>query len=148
MKKIVNLPLKGSIAFLLNDTDMRTLKFGISHEHKHVFALCDICNTLIYKGAYIYVPVLNRILCQRCFDDWQKNGECYEEDSNYQNKYAIAVANKLGYKSLDDIPTIEYDNVDTDSDDIYANLSNEELKDIYNDMVADDEISRQKEENY
>lgn len=148
MKRIINLPLKGSIAFLLNDADMRKLKFGISHEHKHVFALCDTCNISIHKGAYIYVPVLNHILCQRCFDDWQKNGTWYAEDNKYQNKYALAVANKLGYKSLDDISTIEYDNVDTDSDDIYANLSNEELKDIYDDMVADDEISRQKEENY
>lgn len=148
MKKIINLPLQGSIAFLLNDVDMRKLGFGISHEHKHVFALCDTCNISIHKGSYIYVPVLNHILCQRCFDDWQKNGAYYEEDDNYQNKYALYVANKLGYKSLDDVPIIEYDNVDTDSDDIYANLSNEELKDIYDDMVADDEISRQKEENY
>lgn len=145
MKKIINLPLKGSIAFLLNDADMRTLKFGISHEHKHVFALCDTCMAAINKGAYIYVPVLNRILCQRCFDDWQKNGELYTEDDNYQNRYALAVVNKLGYKSLDDIPTIEYENVDTDSDDIYDNLSDKELKEIYDDMVADDEISRQKE---
>ena len=145
MKKIINLPLQGSIAFLLNDADMRKLEFGVSYEHKHVFALCDTCMASIHNGAYIYVPVLNHILCQRCFNDWQKNGEWYEEDSNHQNRYAIAVANKLGYKSLDDIPTIEYDNVDTDSDDIYANLSNEELKEIYDDMVADDEISRQKE---
>lgn len=148
MKKIINLPLKGSIAFLLNDADMRTLKFGISDEHKHVFTLCDSCNISINKGAYIYVPVLNRILCQRCFDDWQKNGAWYAADNNYQNKCAFYVANKLGYESLDDISTIEYDNVDTDSDDKYANLSNKELKDIYDDMVADDEISRQKEENY
>ena len=145
MKKIINLPLKGSIALLLNDADMRKLGFGISHEHKHAFALCDSCNSSIHKGSYIYVPVLNHILCQRCFNDWQKNGEWYEEDSNHQNRYSIAVANKLGYKSLDDIPTIEYDHVDTDSDDIYANLSDKELKDIYNDIVADDEISRQKE---
>ena len=145
MKKIINLPLKGSIAFLLDDTDMRKLGFGISHEHKHVFALCDSCNSSIHKGSYIYVPVLNHILCQRCFDDWQKHGVWYVEDSNHQNRYAIAVANKLGYKSLDDIPTIEYDNVDTDSDDKYANLSNKELKEIYDDMVADDEINRQKE---
>lgn len=145
MKKIVNLLLKGSIAFLLNDADMRKLKFGISHEHKHVFALCDTCNISIHKGAYIYVPVLNQILCQRCFDDWQENGIWYAEDNNHQKKYALAVANKLGYKSLADIPTIEYDNVDTDSDDKYANLSNKELKEIYDDMAADDEISRQKE---
>ena len=127
MKKIINLPLKGCIALLLNDADMRTLKFGILHEPKHVFALCNSCSTSINKGAYIYVPVLNRILCQRCFDDCQKNGAWYEEDSNHQNRHAIAVANKLGYKSLDDIPTIEYDNVDTDSDDKYANLSNEDI---------------------
>ena len=91
---------------------------------------------------------MNQILCQKCFDDWQKNGVYYEEDNNFQHKYALAVVNKLGYKSLDDIPTIEYDNVDTDSDDKYANLSNKELKEIYDDMVADNEISRQKEENY
>ena len=145
MKKIINLPLKGSIALLLNDADMRTLKFGISHEHKHVFALCDSCNATIHKGSYIYVPVLNHILCQRCFDDWQKNGKWYLEDINYQNIYAFAIANKLGYESLDDVSTIEYDNVDTDSDDVYSNLSNKELKEVYDDMVADDEISRQKE---
>ena len=145
MKKIINLPLKGSIAFLLNDADMHKLGFGISYSKPHVIAICDSCMAAIHYGSYIYVPVLNRILCQRCFNDWQKNGEWYEEDNNYQNRYAIAIADKLGYKSLDDIPTIEYDNVDTDSDDKYANLSNEELKDIYDDMVADDEISRQKE---
>ena len=145
MKKIINLPLKGSMAFLLNNADMRILKFGISHDNKHVFALCDTCNISIHKGAYIYVPVLNRILCQRCFDDWQKNGKLYGEDENYQYTHALNVANKLGYKFLADVPTIEYDNVDTDSNDKYANLSNEELKEIYDDMVADDEISRQKE---
>ena len=145
MKKIINLPLQCSIAFLLNDADMRKLGFGISHEHKHVFALCDSCNSSIHKGAYIYVPVLNHILCQRCFNDWQKNGKWYEEDNNHQYRYALAVANKLGYNSLDNIPTVKYDNLDTDSDDKYANLSNAELKEIYDDMVADDEISRQKE---
>ena len=148
MKKIINLPLKGSIALLLDDADMRKLKFGISHDNKHVFALCDTCNISIHKSAYIYVPVLNRILCQRCFDDWQKNGKWYEEDENYQYTHALNVANKLGYKFLADVPTIEYDNVDTDSDDKYANLSDKEMKEIYDGMVADDEISRQKEENY
>lgn len=144
MKKIINLPLQGSIALLLNNTDISILGFGISQNDKRI-VVCDSCTTIINKGSYIYVPVMNRIVCQRCFDDWQKNGKWYAADNNYQNKCALAVANKLGYKSLDDIPTIEYDNVDTDSDDKYANLSNKELKDIYNDMVADDEISRQKE---
>ena len=144
MKKIINLPLKGSIALLLNDADINILDFGILHNNKRI-VLCDTCNISIHKGAYIYVPVLNQILCQRCFEDWQKNGAWYEDDKNYQYTHALNVANKLGYKSLDDIPTIEYDNVDTDSDDKYANLSNKELKEIYDDMVADDEISRQKE---
>ena len=144
MKKIINLPLKGSIAFLLNDADINIFSYGISFNGKR-FIICDNCTAAINKGAYIYVPVLNRVLCQRCFDDWQKNGTWYEEDKNYQNRYALDVANKLGYKSLDDVPTIEYDNVDTDSDDKYANLSDKEMKEIYDDMVADDEISRQKE---
>lgn len=144
MKNIINLPLKGSIALLLNDADINILDFGILHNNKRI-VVCDSCVAPINKGAYIYVPVLNRVLCQRCFDDWQKNGAWYEEDKNYQNKHAIYVANKLEYKSLDDVPTIEYENVDTDSDNKYANLSNKELKEIYDDMVADDEISRQKE---
>lgn len=144
MKKIINLPLEGSIAFLLNDTDIGILDFGVSHNYKRI-VICDSCTTSINKGAYIYVPVMDQILCQRCFEDWQKNGEWYEKDKNYQYTHALNVANKLGYKFLADVPTIEYDNVDTDSNDKYANLSNEELKEIYNDMVADDEISRQKE---
>lgn len=144
MKKIVNLPLKGSIAFLLNDIDIGILGFGVSHNYKRI-VVCDSCTTFINKGSYIYVPVLNKVLCQRCFDDWQNNGVWYKEDKNYQYTHALNVANKLGYKSLDDIPTIEYNNVDTDSDDKYANLSNKELKEIYDDMIADDEISRQKE---
>ena len=144
MKKIVNLPLQGSIAFLLNDNDINILGYGILFNGKH-FTICDNCMAAINKGAYIYVPVLNRILCQRCFDDWQKNGTWYEKDKNYQYTHSLNIANKLGYKFLADVPTIEYDNVDTDSDDKYANLSNEELKEIHDDMVADDEISRQKE---
>ena len=144
MKNIINLPLKGSIALLLNDADINILDFGCLHNNKRI-VVCDSCVAPINKGAYIYVPVLNRVLCQRCFDDWQKNGVYYEEDNNFQHKYAIYVANKLGYKFLDDVPTIEYENVDTDSDDKYANLSDKEMKEIYDDMVADDEISRQKE---
>lgn len=146
MKKIVNLPLKGSIAFLLDDADMRKLEFGIEHNKSHVVALCDTCGVQIDKGSYIYVPVMTHCLCQKCFEDWQKNGIWHSENNTYQNRYARFIAYRIGYKSLYDIPTIEYDNVDTDSDDIYANLSNEELKDIYDDMVADDEISRQKED--
>lgn len=145
MKKIIELPLKGSIAFLLNDADMRKLEFGIEHNKNHVVALCDACMNQIDKGSYIYVPVMNHILCQKCFEDWQKNGTWYPEDNAYQNRYALSIANTMGYKSLDDIPTIEYDHVDTDSDDVYDNLSDKELKEIYDDMVADDEISRQKE---
>ena len=145
MKKIINLPLKGSIALLLNDADMRKLGFGAVRNKLYVISLCHSCANVITKGSYIYVPVMHHILCQRCFDDWQKNGVWYAEDNNYQIRYALAIANILGYKSLADVPIIEYDNVDTDSDDKYANLSNEELKEIYDDMVADDEISRQKE---
>lgn len=148
MKRIIELPLKGSIAFLLDNADMRKLGFGFWHNKDNMVALCDTCGVQINKGSYIYVPVMNHILCQKCFEDWQKNGTWYLEDNNYQNRYALSIANTMGYKSLDDIPTIEYDHVDTDSDDIYANLSNAELKDIYNDMVADSEISRQKEEDY
>ena len=148
MKKIINLPLECSIAFLLNDADMHKLGFGVSHNEKHTVALCDSCADYIHKGGYIYIPVMNNILCQKCFDDWQKNGTLYVDDNNHQNRYALAIANKLGYESLDNVPIIEYDNVDTDSNDKYANLSNKELKEIYDDMVADDEISRQKEENY
>lgn len=147
MKKIINIHLKGSMAFLLNDADINILDFGILHNNKRII-VCDSCVAPINKGAYIYVPVLNRVLCQRCFDDWQKNGTWCEEDKNYQYTHALYVANKLGYKSLANIPTIKYENVNTDSDDKYANLSDKEMKEIYDDMVADDEISRQKEENY
>lgn len=145
MKNITELPLKGSIAFLLDDADMRKLGFGIEHNKNHVVALCDICNSEINKGSYIYIPVMDFIMCQKCFEDWQKNGAWYPEDNAHQDTYAHFVADRLGYKSLDDIPTIEYDHVDTDSDDVYANLSDKELKEVYDDMVADNEISRQKE---
>lgn len=145
MKKISNLPLKGSIALLLNDADMHKLGFGVAHIDGHVMALCDVCAISIWHGSYIYVPSVNGIICQKCFEDWQKNGAWYEKDNDYQNKRALYVANKLGYKSLNGVSTIEYENVDTDSNDKYANLSNEELKAIYDDMIADDEISRQKE---
>lgn len=144
MKRITKLPLKGSIAFLLDDADMRKLVFGIEHNKNHVVALCDTCGAQIDKGSYIYVPVINHILCQKCFEDWQKNGTWYPEDNNYQNRCALSIANTIGYKLLDDIPIIEYKHVDTDSDDVYANLSDKELKEVHDDMVADDEISRQK----
>lgn len=147
MKRITKLPLKGSIAFLLDDADMRKLVFGIEHNKNHVVALCDTCGAQIDKGSYIYVPGLfmNHCLCQKCFEDWQKNGTWYPKNNTYQDRYAKFIAYRMGYKSLDDIPTIEYDHVDTDSDDVYANLSDKELKEVYDDMVADDEISRQKE---
>lgn len=145
MKNIIELPLKGSIAFLLDNTDMYKLGFGFWHNNNNMVALCDTCVAQIDKGSYIYVPVMNHILCQKCFEDWQKNGTWYPEDNNYQNRYALSIANTMGYKSLDDIPTIEYDHVDTDSNDVYANLSDKELKEVYDDIVADDEISRQKE---
>ena len=86
MKKIINLPLNSSIALLLNDADINILEFGRLNNNKRI-VVCDSCVAPINKGSYIYVPVLNSVLCQRCFDDWQKNGAWYEEDKNYQNKF-------------------------------------------------------------
>ena len=145
MKKIINLPLQGSMAFLLNDADMDKLGFGVAKLKGHVMALCDVCAMSICHGSYIYVPSVNGIICQDCFEDWQKHGTWNKEDDNYQYNHALDIAIRLGYKFVADVPTIEYDNVDTDSDDIYSNLSNKELKEIYDDIVADDEISREKE---
>ena len=51
------------------------------------FMCCDNCNDGILPDSTCYfVAVLNRIFCQKCFDEWNKNATYYPEDAPYEQK--------------------------------------------------------------
>ncbi len=49
------------------------------------FGICDNCNKFASKG--IYVPILNRYLCEDCFIDWKERCKMYEDDLWFENAY-------------------------------------------------------------
>lgn len=140
MLKIINVP-NNHKALLIDANECKKLHFGIGGGR----CICDNCSAEIPAYRYVYVPVINRILCQKCFEDFAKNCPHYVEDEDYENRHADAVIDALDVDK-DNLDFIDYKNVDTDSDDPYANISDKEAKEIYEDMQADDVLSQMKAE--
>ena len=56
--------------------------------------ICDNCGQPSDKG--VYVAVLNRWLCPKCFDEWYNTAIRYEEDSNIEFRNYQYYATLLG----------------------------------------------------
>lgn len=44
--------------------------------------ICDYCGQASFDGFYI--PVLNSYYCPKCYEEWCKRAEYYEEDRPYE----------------------------------------------------------------
>lgn len=70
--------------------------FGYSCE-----LICDDCNKDITNDKFVYyVPVLNRCLCEKCYDDWYSHATRYEEDIDYEIDYYNMYADVLGLEMV------------------------------------------------
>lgn len=58
------------------------------------FGICDTCGKPSING--IYVAVLNRWLCPKCFEEWHKIAICYPEDSDVEFRNFQYYATLLG----------------------------------------------------
>lgn len=140
MLKITNIP-NNHKAMLITRSEAKNLHFGIGKG----ICICDNCGADIPAARYVFVSVLNRVLCQKCFEDFVKNCPHYEEDEDYETRHTIAMIRALGgdENSLD---FIDYKDVDTDNADPYANISDKEAKEIFEDMQADNALMQMKAE--
>lgn len=58
-------------------------KFGYFGE-----LICDDCNKSIKNEENVYyIPVLNRVFCKQCYEDWLNSATRYDEDINYENEH-------------------------------------------------------------
>lgn len=48
------------------------------------FGICDHCNGACDKGYY--VAVLNSLLCEKCYNDWNQRAIYYPEDSRIEEQ--------------------------------------------------------------
>lgn len=58
--------------------------------------ICDNCCSTPSKGYY--VAVLNRWLCQECYDQWCETAHWYREDAGTERKNFEYYAPKLGLR--------------------------------------------------
>lgn len=61
--------------------------------------ICDNCNKLLNNSQdeqeVYYVPVLNRVLCHKCYNSWYAHAVRYDEDIAYEEKYFNLYAKRL-----------------------------------------------------
>lgn len=57
--------------------------------------ICDNCNAECNAGDVYYIPVLNRVFCQDCFDEWHKTATYYPEDAPYERRYFNSIKKVL-----------------------------------------------------
>lgn len=49
--------------------------------------VCDECNALSFDG-YL-VPVLNRYMCPKCYEEWNSRAIYYSEDIPHEKRVAV-----------------------------------------------------------
>ena len=64
--------------------------------------ICDYCGQVSFDGFYI--PVLNAYYCSKCYDDWCKRAEYYEEDRPYEeNNFNKMLAQLKQHNLLEEV---------------------------------------------
>lgn len=61
-------------------------------------AVCDSCNKSTFTGYYI--AVLNKWMCERCYEEWIYFAKRYEEDIPVEQHYYDMYAKILGVVDL------------------------------------------------
>lgn len=72
-----------------NDKGFKILKLNSEDCDKVGFGpVCDNCNNWLFdEDVRYYVPVLNRLFCESCYDEWYQNATRYIEDVEYEIRY-------------------------------------------------------------
>lgn len=65
-------------------------------------AMCDNCNEKMSKDKEIYlVFVLSRVLCEECFEEWEKRSKKYESDLILQKDRQLNWYRRYGFNVED-----------------------------------------------
>ncbi len=68
--------------------EFEAIGFGFNIGGMFRVIVCDTCNNEIHSDdVCYYIPVLNRVFCNKCFDEWVKDAEYYQEDAAYEKRY-------------------------------------------------------------
>lgn len=55
--------------------------------------ICDSCCSSM-KNGYL-IPILNRVYCEKCFNEWVEIAKFYEEDKAYEEEKTIIYLKRL-----------------------------------------------------
>lgn len=70
------------------ESEFAAVGFGILISYMGRILVCDNCNEQkTVDEKWYYIPVLNRVFCKECFDNWVKSAEHYSEDDAYEKRY-------------------------------------------------------------
>ena len=65
------------------------------------YIICDNCNNEVEDNeTCYYIPVLNRIFCERCFNKWHENATHYDDDTFYEEVHYEDVKGGLEERGL------------------------------------------------
>ena len=104
---------KGFLVIKINNEEGIKCKFGITDENGNNHYVCDNCNEYLNEKDKYYIPVINRLLCEKCYNDFIKRSKHYKEDSRYEVYYYNAYAKILGLP-LVKIHDLKFDDVGKD----------------------------------
>ena len=100
---------QGILVIEINNKDAAKCNFGIGSDKRLV--VCDNCNKDVSEKSY-YIPVINRCLCEDCYNDFISHVKHYKEDSRYEIFYYNRYAKILG------LPSIKFEDLKFDNNGI------------------------------
>lgn len=95
----------GMIYIALNEDECDKLKFGIKDVNTllsgHNTIICGSCNSICNGSDIFYVPGLNEVYCQDCFDDMQKGMTHYDDklSISFEKRHCNAILKALDVKT-------------------------------------------------
>ena len=91
----------GMLFITLNEDECDKLKFGIKDINSllsgHNTIICGSCNSICNGSDIFYVPSLNEVYCQDCFDDIQKGMKHYDDKMSisFEQRHCNAILKLL-----------------------------------------------------
>lgn len=92
----------GMLYITLNEDECDKLKFGIKDINTllsgHNTIVCGSCNSICNGSDIFYVPGLNEVYCQDCFDDMEKGIFHYDDKMsiNFEQRQCNTILKLLG----------------------------------------------------
>lgn len=90
----------GMLFITLNEDECNKLKYG-SKDIKLISrcntVICGGCNAIINSGISYYIPCLNEVYCEECFNDIQKGMTHYDDicSINFEQRHCNIVLKTL-----------------------------------------------------